>query len=240
MTPEIIPIYYLTQVWAGLETFSFCKYAIYVEGQIKIAPLFANGYNPKQYKYNFPKIFKKTAAPTNPVICWGAIAVYKSQSYNGKFRPGSGAMEKLDDWAWPIDFGDMNADAAIFEALLEIYVEGNFVDLEYIYQVENERDGEFVFIKEDVLKMASIDNRELIGAFKWKMLDKNEIIIDKKGGFIEQIMPQIQIANETSKKIATFVNLRQDEKEQLIRRAANQIELLNKKNDIVNILKSMI
>lgn len=234
-----IPNYYLTQVWAGLETFIYCKYAVYIEAVIKLAPLFSKGQNAIQYKYNFPPTYKKKQdgdTIKTDVICWGAIAIYKSSTYDDKFRPGSIAMDKLKTLEWPVDFGDMFTTRDIFEALLEVYAEGNFVELDYLYQMENDPTDDFDYTKDDILKMANLDTRQLIGAFKWKMLDKNEVIIEKRPGFIDEVMPQIQLVNETTRQCA---NLDFKEKERLIKNASLRINDINIKSEIYKLLSSM-
>lgn len=232
-----VPNYYITQVWAGLETFKFCKYAVYVEAIIKIAPIFAMGHNPRQYKYNFPYV-RNEAKYTETPLCWGAIAVYKSKTFNRQNRPGINAYELLESQTLPIDFGDMKSKAEIFESLSECYVEGNFVDVRYLYQIE--RDDVlmldyFDYNQNEVIEMARDDERELLGYFKWKMVDKNEVTINRYEHFIDEIMPQIQIINEAVKCCG---NVKDNEKINSVGVFTAKLKKMNDESELVQILKS--
>ena len=200
-----LPDYYKTQVLAGLETFPICSLAIFVETNIRLASLNIAG-NIKYFNMSNPIWRRGVTMPVGNVICWGAIS-FVSMVYcidKGDKTPGAASLSKLLDLYntdGTIDFGSVGRD--FYEYLLEVIVEDNkFIDINYIYQQENLPDGNGVdeYTKEMLYNAgqqhcADVNGKILLGLLRWKMIDKNEVIIYPQKGFLNTVYPQIQALN---------------------------------------------
>lgn len=231
-----MPDYYRTQVWTGLETFPVCFLGIYVEANIRLAPLSTPGHSSF---INFKNPYwGNRERPINPVICWGAISfvchlgIEEVSSLAQDGVPGAAEMlNLLRFYSEPIDFG--SCDIPIFNWLLNAYVNSNkypFVSLNYIYQ----QHGDFDEMTELDIRSASFKHlndsggKYLLGMLRWKMIEKNEVVLEPKRGFLKTIYPQIQLINQT---VAECIELNDEEK---------KMEKIKKTYELVNSMTNTI
>jgi hypothetical protein len=157
-----MPRKYLPQVLIGLETISICEFAIFFEAVIKTCELNEPGHT-SRYNYENPVIYRKKVSNHNDAlpkktICWGAMAFTGENIFNE-----SGI----------IDFG--GKPEAYFNRLLEA-IHYKKIKVHYLYQ---QNEGSDDHTREDILELAA-HHENLIGVTRWKMIDCNEVIVNKR------------------------------------------------------------
>jgi hypothetical protein len=169
-----MPDYYVPQVLIGLETLSFCDFAIFVEAVVKRAPLFYDGHK-NWYDHGFPICKTKYPEFTTP-YCWGAILIVRTN----KQLTGNGSekfkllLEHASTVKGLLDFGNIEKD--YMSIMLESFTEG-FLKVHYLYQQHPEEDPIDWYSAKDLLMMAA-DYENAFGIMRWKMIMKNEITIE--------------------------------------------------------------
>jgi len=171
-----MPDYYIPQVLIGLETLSFCDFALFMEAVIRRAPLNYAGHN-NWFDYKYPYCKIKIPEFTTP-LCWGAILIVKTN----KEIKGNGAekYKKLIEYANTsnslLDLGKIDREymSLMFESLSE-----GFLKSVYLYQQHPQECAEDWYTQGDLINMAnSYENP--FGIMRWKMVMKNELFIEKR------------------------------------------------------------
>lgn len=192
-----IPKYYIPQLWSGLSVSSIASMGLFIDSIFRKCSLEMLGHNPEYDTVYHNK--DQTIEIGNP-ICWGIIGLYSINnppsfidmgniSYsNFNFIMGNinnHTIKTINSVPWfphSCDGENSNSNDNNTKKNMNMPQRGNKVSID----VEIEK-----------LRLLTPKNWYFLGVFPWKLFHSSYLPIQRRCGFLKEIMPLIEIVHKT-------------------------------------------
>jgi len=182
-----IPKYYIPQLWSGLSVSPIASMGLFIDSIFRKCSLNMLGNNP-----NYDTIYhnKDQTIKINNPICWGIIGLYSINKPSNFIDMGDVSYSDFNFIMGNINNKSIKTEYCIpwFSKSLENCQRGN------LSTIENEIDN---------LKLLTPNNYYFLGVLPWKLFHSSYLPVQRRCGFLKEIMPLINMVHKTALENAT-------------------------------------
>lgn len=185
-----IPKYYIPQLWSGLSVSSIASMGLFIDSIFRKCSLEMLGHNP-----NYDTIYHnkdQTIEIGNP-ICWGLIGLYSINN-----PPSFIDMGNISYSNFNFIMGNINNHTIKTINSIPWFPDSSTNSTTSSNNYTKKR-GNTVSIDVEIekLRLLTPKNWHFLGVFPWKLFHSSYLPIQRRCGFLKEIMPLIEIVHKT-------------------------------------------